>query len=443
MPSIIPAYIKILDAEQQQAREFLFPKFAAIVRSVKQSILEYVPLIFDRIDRMWDQNISLTPSVLELVDELAILLRDGFSVYIPRVMKHVLYTLNSEHPGARIAVKHIFNTIAQFGKSLDEQAHVILPRLAHIARVGILDSESNTNPAVNDSVRRAAVHCIGRLVREIDITDYASLLIHTVIKFIESHSMKIVQSMAIKQNPISEQTGTPSTNERSALASSSGHPMRKVPSTAELSAPTTLDDIDTDPLCVGLTALCSLVRSLDRNFRLWIPTVRISLARHVRRLLYGNIKELANSAEFQTEIPTTVIRAQNISSAIVDDYDGGKTSESEQDYTEDDFGKSTAEEDDDEDEIEVYNEMKRRQQQFDLRSSSSSRDFSRATLEDSSIITSNNTVKNHPLFKIYMEYVDLETALTVHGCLPISEVVVEPYIEVFVFEHLMFTDFFF
>eukprot|EP01125_Pyxidicula_operculata_P010120 TRINITY_DN3337_c0_g1_i2.p1 TRINITY_DN3337_c0_g1~~TRINITY_DN3337_c0_g1_i2.p1 ORF type:complete len:2473 (-),score=614.63 TRINITY_DN3337_c0_g1_i2:487-6948(-) len=247
LPQIIPAFITMLKNEAP-AREFLFQELTVLVAIIKQHIRDYMDEILKVIASCW--TLPLSVPILQLIDELSQALRDGFTAWLPMVMPYIVRVFQQDHSDHRYPTEHALHTLVVLNTMVDDYMYLVVP---HIVR--LFDAKD-----VSWSIRKQALVTIGKLAKHVDLSDYAALIIHPLMRAVE-RAASIAQSTNVQtpNNPPSSTPGLPALAEQLINA--------------------------------AMDALCSMTKSLDRNFIVWIPLVRKILNAHkIQNVVYNQLE---------------------------------------------------------------------------------------------------------------------------------------------------------
>ena len=181
LDKIIPSFLYSLDCVGPELREFLFEQLAALVCLVGDSVREHlghIP-IAEVVYKYWDSHLN---SILTLMEEIARSLANGFKVYLPDLIPELLHVIRRERDDPeRHDTQLVLRTIVSLGRLLDDYLHLVIPVL-----VKLIQSSADMKP------RRKALAALRALIRELDVNEYASKIIHMLARVISSTSNELV-----------------------------------------------------------------------------------------------------------------------------------------------------------------------------------------------------------------------------------------------------------
>ena len=170
LPQIIPPFLEEMRVCDASQRENMVLQLAGLVTIVRQHMRNFLGEIFQLVNEFWF-HLPLLPSLLQLVEELALAVRDEFKDHLGELIPQMMAVLdNDTSAGHRNSVR-ILKSIITFSTngSLEEYLYVIIPELLRLP-------EQNELPL---SVRSCALRTILHLSRSHDISEYASRLLHS------------------------------------------------------------------------------------------------------------------------------------------------------------------------------------------------------------------------------------------------------------------------
>ena len=166
LAQIIPCFDSVIRATAVQRIDAYFSKLAELVRVVRIHIRNYVGPLIQLIEDFWSSTGRVQDTLLLLLEALSRALDNEFKKQITRILPLLLNSLSTSRPGC----EKILHTILVFGQSAEEQMHLIIPTL-----VGMF-----LNPSSPLGMRKAAIDTIGKISRQVNISDYASMIIHSL-----------------------------------------------------------------------------------------------------------------------------------------------------------------------------------------------------------------------------------------------------------------------
>ncbi|KAL1122375.1 hypothetical protein AAG570_003780 [Ranatra chinensis] len=160
---VIPSFINVIRTLDTSSREFLFQQLGTLISIVKQHIRNYLDDIFNLIKEFWTPNSPLQNTLIFLVEHIAVALGAEFKVYLPQLMPQILRVLSHDTSKYRIV-------------TLKEYLHLVLPPIVKLFY--------SVDCPIN--VSKKALETIDYLSDTLDFTDYASRIIHPLVKTLDN-----------------------------------------------------------------------------------------------------------------------------------------------------------------------------------------------------------------------------------------------------------------
>ncbi|XP_013416422.1 serine/threonine-protein kinase mTOR-like [Lingula anatina] len=173
---VMPAYLNVIRTSDATFREFLFQQLGVIIAIVKQHIRNYLDDIFSLIRDYWTPNSPMQNTIILLIEQIVIALGTEFKIYLPQIVPQMLKVfMHDSSPGRQVTGK-LLNAMQMFGPNLDDYLHLLLPPV-----VRLFDSADVPIP-----VRRGALETVDRLTDSLDLTDFASRIIHPLVRTLDT-----------------------------------------------------------------------------------------------------------------------------------------------------------------------------------------------------------------------------------------------------------------
>ncbi|KAL3862460.1 hypothetical protein ACJMK2_008424 [Sinanodonta woodiana] len=173
---VIPAYLTVVRTADPNFREFLFQQLGVIVAIVKQHIKNYLADIFNLIKEYWTPNSTMQNTIILLVEQIVAALGTDFRIYLPLIVPQILKVFMHDTSHHRVVTAKLLNALQLFGANLDDYLHLLIPPV-----VKLFDSTEVPIP-----VRRVALETIDRLTDSLDFTDFASRIIHPLVRVLDT-----------------------------------------------------------------------------------------------------------------------------------------------------------------------------------------------------------------------------------------------------------------
>ncbi|KAF9929593.1 phosphatidylinositol kinase- protein kinase tor1 [Linnemannia zychae] len=175
LPQIMPVYLNIMQSGTLLNLDFYFEKMAFLVLVVKLHIRPYVPDLLKLILDNWNHT-RLQTRIIGLIESIAIALDGEFKVYLPKFLRSMLVVLDSDLSERNGTSLRVLQALVKLGRNIAEYLHLVVPVL--------VKTFERTDAPMN--LRRAAISTVGALSRKIDFSDYASRIIHPLVRILSA-----------------------------------------------------------------------------------------------------------------------------------------------------------------------------------------------------------------------------------------------------------------
>lgn len=115
-------------------------------------------------------------TLIQLLEKIVKALGGEFKVYLPPIIPNILQVFHHDDSKNRIVTEKLLNALQQFGASLEDYLHLILPPI-----VKLFDARDSPQ-----KVREIALKTIESLADHLEISEFASRIIHPLIRVLES-----------------------------------------------------------------------------------------------------------------------------------------------------------------------------------------------------------------------------------------------------------------
>ncbi|KAI9804847.1 MAG: hypothetical protein M1825_001216 [Sarcosagium campestre] len=167
---IIPAFLTVIRNSPQGRLESYFNQLSILVTIVRQHIRNFLPSILDTIQAFWHLNLQGT--ILQLVEAIARSLEGEFKIYLAQLLPSMLGVLEADTHPRRLPSERVLHAFLVFGSSSEEYMHLIIPVIVRLF-------ERQQQPV---QIRKLAIESIGKLSRQVNLSDYASKIIHPLAR---------------------------------------------------------------------------------------------------------------------------------------------------------------------------------------------------------------------------------------------------------------------
>lgn len=181
LPYIMPAMLSMMKTCPHGMLEFYFQQLALLVTIVKQHIRNYIPDLIQLIQDHWNISVNIQTTALSLVESIVIALEGEFRAYLPTLLPQMLLIFDSDSTEKQQPSQRLLNTLLIFGANLEEYLHLVIPAI-----VKVFEKPANPMP-----LRKQAIQLVGQLCRNINITDQASRIIHTLVRVLGTDAVEL------------------------------------------------------------------------------------------------------------------------------------------------------------------------------------------------------------------------------------------------------------
>ncbi|KAL9903155.1 serine/threonine-protein kinase Tor [Glossina fuscipes fuscipes] len=186
LSQVLPSLLENVRTANNNLREFLFQQLAILVEIVRQHIITYMNDIFKLIKEFWTNNTPLQSTLINLIEQIAVALGGEFRNYLAQLIPQILRVLQHDSSKDRNVTKRLLQAIEKFGNNLDDYLHLVVPPI-----VRLYDS-----PYVPQQVSLVALETIDSLAWILDFTDFASRIIHPLVRVLDSEPELRDQAMS-------------------------------------------------------------------------------------------------------------------------------------------------------------------------------------------------------------------------------------------------------
>ncbi|CAG7961711.1 unnamed protein product [Penicillium olsonii] len=181
---IIPGFILVIRSSPTSRLESYFNQMAILVNIVRQHIRAFLPEIIEVIRDFWDTSYQIQGTILSLVEAIARSLEGEFRKYLAGLIPLMLGTLDEDTSPRRQPSEKILHALLIFGTSGEEYMHLIIPSI-----VRLFDRPQNPQ-----SIRKSAIDSLTKLSRQVNVSDFASLMVHSLSRVVASGDRVLRQS---------------------------------------------------------------------------------------------------------------------------------------------------------------------------------------------------------------------------------------------------------
>ncbi len=167
--------INVIRTSDPRFHDNLFRQMGILIGIVRQHIRKYLGDIFALIKDFWQVDSPLQPTIISLVENISDALGSEFKIYLPSLIPQMLRVLSYDSSSGHQVTRILLAALKKFGSALSDYMHLLLPKI-------VIFFDSPTAPMI---VRRAALECVDHLADSLDFSEYASLLVHPLVRCID------------------------------------------------------------------------------------------------------------------------------------------------------------------------------------------------------------------------------------------------------------------
>ncbi|KAF2000099.1 ARM repeat-containing protein [Amniculicola lignicola CBS 123094] len=181
---VVPGFLMVIRGAPLGRVEGYFNQLSQLVRIVRQHIRPYLPSILATIQEYWGSNPQLQATILSLIEAIARSLEGEFKIYLADVLPLMLGVLDSDQTGKRLPSERVLHAFLIFGSSAEEYMHLIIPVM-----VKMFDKPGQPTP-----IRRLAIETLGRLSKQVNISEFAARIIHPLCRVLSGTEQSLKQT---------------------------------------------------------------------------------------------------------------------------------------------------------------------------------------------------------------------------------------------------------
>ncbi|KAM9299260.1 serine/threonine-protein kinase mTOR [Gastrophryne carolinensis] len=190
LPQVMPTFLSVIRLCDNNVREshqpspqrtglmspqFMFQQLGMLVSFVRSHIRPYMDEIFSLIKDYWTMNNPIQSTIILLIEQIVLALGGEFKLYLPQLIPHMLRVFMHDSSAGRSVTIKLLNAIQMFGANLDDYLHLLLPPI-----VKLFDASDAPLQA-----RKVSLETVDRLTESLDFTDYASRIIHPIVRTLD------------------------------------------------------------------------------------------------------------------------------------------------------------------------------------------------------------------------------------------------------------------
>lgn len=164
--------------------EGYFNQLSQLVRIVRQHIRPFLPEILLTVQDFWTENSPYQPTMLSLIEAIARSLEGEFKIYLASILPLMLGVLDQDVTPRRLPSERVLHAFLVFGSSAEEYMHLIIPVIVRIFE----------KPGQPLSIRKVAIETVGKLSRQVNISEFAAKIIHPLSRVLAGHDNNLKQA---------------------------------------------------------------------------------------------------------------------------------------------------------------------------------------------------------------------------------------------------------
>ncbi|KAF2086756.1 FAT-domain-containing protein [Saccharata proteae CBS 121410] len=184
LSQVVPGFLAVIRGAPSGRVEGYFNQLSQLVRIVRQHIRPFLPSILEAIQDFWGGGIQLQTTILSLIEAIARSLEGEFKIYLANVLPLMLGVLDQDNSVKRLPSERVLHAFLIFGSSAEEYMHLIIPVI-----VRMFDK-----PGQPHGIRKAAIETLGRLSRQVNISEFAAMIIHPLGRVLSGSDATLKQT---------------------------------------------------------------------------------------------------------------------------------------------------------------------------------------------------------------------------------------------------------
>lgn len=183
---IIPAFVTVIRNTPVGRLDTYFNQLAILVTIVRQHIRAFLPEIIAVIREYWDASAQVQATILSVVEAISKSLEGEFKKYLASLIPLMLDTIEKDNSARRLPTEKILHTFLVFGSGAEEYMHRIVPAIVR----------AFDKPQAPVAIRKTAIETLAKLSRQVNVSDFASLMIHPLAR-VMADSDRILRQSAL------------------------------------------------------------------------------------------------------------------------------------------------------------------------------------------------------------------------------------------------------
>ncbi|KAI9820202.1 MAG: phosphatidylinositol kinase- protein kinase tor1 [Pycnora praestabilis] len=180
---VIPGFMGVIRTSPPGRLDSYFNQLSILVTIVRQHIRPYLPDILEVVQDFWQATPQMQATILSLIEAISRSLEGEFKVYLAQILPLMLGVLEKDNTTRRVPSEKVLHAFLVFGSSSEEYMHLIIPVVVRLF-------EKQQQPA---NIRKQAIETIGKLSRQVNISDFASKIIHPLSRVLAGNDTQLKQ----------------------------------------------------------------------------------------------------------------------------------------------------------------------------------------------------------------------------------------------------------
>ncbi|KAL8683312.1 MAG: hypothetical protein Q9186_000695 [Xanthomendoza sp. 1 TL-2023] len=187
LPQIIPSFVAVIRSAPQTKLESYFNQLSILVTIVKKHIRPYADALIELIHDFFSTSNQVQYTALSLVEALSRSLENEFGSFITKILPLMLSVFEKDNTPRSLQSEKVLHTLLVIGPPTEYSMHLIIPRLVQLFH-------NAGNPI---SIRKSSIDTIGKLSRDVNISDYASVIILSLVDILNG-SQQVLRQAALE-----------------------------------------------------------------------------------------------------------------------------------------------------------------------------------------------------------------------------------------------------
>lgn len=176
LEQVVTGILSIVDAAAPDTRKHYFSSLGVLISIVRSHIRPHLHDILLAVQIHWHES---TSTMISLIEQISRVLEGEFKMYLACILPLMLDLL--EHDTRER--ERVLQALVKFKSSAEEYMHLIIPAIVRVFK----DSPPSSSA-------KSAIEAIGKISRQVNISEFASQIIHPLAKILASPEPSLKQS---------------------------------------------------------------------------------------------------------------------------------------------------------------------------------------------------------------------------------------------------------